>query len=184
MRFARSANLAREGYDCSPATPIRILLASQEANAAALLGDLRRARAALVRAERAGKARPPRLGRIGLVVPAAAPGSVRPVRGHPRPARSQRTRAAQHCRFRLGQRRGRPDTTTRHQRVRRAGELAGVGGVQAEHGVELDQAAALELGDLRRVRLRPIAGRRCILRRRRRRVGLNAVLVGCFAQRR
>jgi hypothetical protein len=56
MRFASSADLAREGYDCSPATPIRILLASQEANAAALLGDLRRARAALLRAERAGEA--------------------------------------------------------------------------------------------------------------------------------
>jgi hypothetical protein len=54
MRFTRSADLARQGYDCSPATPIRILLASQEANAAALLGDLHRARAALLRAERAG----------------------------------------------------------------------------------------------------------------------------------
>jgi hypothetical protein len=51
MRFASSAELARRGYDCSPATPIRILLACQEANAAALLGDLRRARDALGRAE-------------------------------------------------------------------------------------------------------------------------------------
>jgi hypothetical protein len=55
MRFASSAELARQGYDCSPATPIRILLASQEANAAALLGDLRRARAALLRAEHVGE---------------------------------------------------------------------------------------------------------------------------------
>ena len=40
MRFANSAEeLARRGYDCSPATPVRILLACQEANAAALLGD-------------------------------------------------------------------------------------------------------------------------------------------------
>lgn len=56
MQFANSAELARQGYDCSPATPIRILLASQEANAAALLGDLHRARAALLRAECAGEA--------------------------------------------------------------------------------------------------------------------------------
>jgi hypothetical protein len=55
MRFAVSADLAHQGYDCSPATPIRILLASQEANAAALLGDLHRARAALQRAERASE---------------------------------------------------------------------------------------------------------------------------------
>jgi hypothetical protein len=53
MRYAASAELARQGYDCSPATPIRILLASQEANAAALLADERRARAALARAEAA-----------------------------------------------------------------------------------------------------------------------------------
>lgn len=53
MRFASSAELARRGYDCSPATPIRILLASYEANAAALLGDLRRAQDALRRAEAA-----------------------------------------------------------------------------------------------------------------------------------
>jgi hypothetical protein len=51
LRFAESADLAREGYECSPALPIRILLASQEANAAALLGDVRRAREALQRAE-------------------------------------------------------------------------------------------------------------------------------------
>jgi hypothetical protein len=53
MRFASSAELATRGYDCSPATPIRILLASYEANAAALLGDLRRAQDALRRAEAA-----------------------------------------------------------------------------------------------------------------------------------
>jgi hypothetical protein len=56
MRFASSADLARQGYDCSPATPIRVLLASQEANAAAFLGDVHRARAALLRAERASEA--------------------------------------------------------------------------------------------------------------------------------
>jgi hypothetical protein len=53
LRFAESADLARQGYECSPATPIRVLLASQEANAAALLGDVRRAREALHRAEAA-----------------------------------------------------------------------------------------------------------------------------------
>jgi hypothetical protein len=51
FRFAEAADLARHGFDCSPPTTIRILLASQEANAAALLGDLRRAREALNRAE-------------------------------------------------------------------------------------------------------------------------------------
>jgi hypothetical protein len=53
MQYAASAELARQGYECSPATPIRILLASQEANAAALLGDERRARQALTVAEAA-----------------------------------------------------------------------------------------------------------------------------------
>ncbi|MBO4269941.1 helix-turn-helix domain-containing protein [Microbispora triticiradicis] len=50
-RFAASADLARRGYDCSPRTPLRVLLACQEANAAGLLGDRRRAREALRRAE-------------------------------------------------------------------------------------------------------------------------------------
>jgi hypothetical protein len=53
LRFADSAELARRGFDCSPAVPIRILLACQEANAAALLGDVRRARDALNRAREA-----------------------------------------------------------------------------------------------------------------------------------
>lgn len=53
MQYAASAELARQGYECSPATPIRILLASQEANAAALLGDERRAQQALTVAEAA-----------------------------------------------------------------------------------------------------------------------------------
>jgi transcriptional regulator with XRE-family HTH domain len=51
FRFAEAADLARHGFDCSPPTTIRILLASQEAHAAALLGDARRARQALNRAE-------------------------------------------------------------------------------------------------------------------------------------
>lgn len=52
-RFAQSADLARQGFECSPPTPIRVQLSSQEANAAALLGDMRRAREALRRAEEA-----------------------------------------------------------------------------------------------------------------------------------
>jgi len=51
QNFAESADLARHGFECSPPTSIRILLASQEANAAALLGDIRRAHEALRRAE-------------------------------------------------------------------------------------------------------------------------------------
>jgi hypothetical protein len=50
-RLIESADMARQGYECSPMTPIRIQLASQEANAAALLGDKSRAQEALRRAE-------------------------------------------------------------------------------------------------------------------------------------
>ena len=53
LRFADSADLARRGFECSLAVPIRILLACQEANVAALLGDARRARDALNRAREA-----------------------------------------------------------------------------------------------------------------------------------
>jgi hypothetical protein len=52
-RFADSAELARHGYDCSPPTHVRVLLASQEAHGAALDGDVRRAYEALRRAESA-----------------------------------------------------------------------------------------------------------------------------------
>lgn len=52
-QYAESADLAVAGYACSPATPVRVLLASQEASAAALLGDARRAYAALARADSA-----------------------------------------------------------------------------------------------------------------------------------
>jgi hypothetical protein len=52
-RYAESAAMAARGYGCSLATPIRIVLACQEANAAGLMGDLRRAREALNRAEEA-----------------------------------------------------------------------------------------------------------------------------------
>jgi tetratricopeptide (TPR) repeat protein len=54
-RLIESAEAARQGYECSPATPIRIQLASQEANAAALLGDFGRARKALRRSEAAAE---------------------------------------------------------------------------------------------------------------------------------
>jgi DNA-binding transcriptional regulator YiaG len=52
-RYAASADLARRGFECSPATPLKVLLACQEANAAALLGDHDRARSALQRAQAA-----------------------------------------------------------------------------------------------------------------------------------
>jgi hypothetical protein len=45
--FARSAELARQGFDLSSPAPVRVLLASQEASASALLGDAARARRAL-----------------------------------------------------------------------------------------------------------------------------------------
>jgi hypothetical protein len=52
-RLIESAEMARLGYEGSPNTPVRIQLASQEANAAGLLGDRKRAQDALSRAEHA-----------------------------------------------------------------------------------------------------------------------------------
>jgi hypothetical protein len=49
--FARSADLARQGFERGPDAPVRVLLAGQEASAAALLGDVARARRALGDAE-------------------------------------------------------------------------------------------------------------------------------------
>ncbi len=52
--FARSADLARQGFECSPlGAPVRVLLANQEASASALLGDALRARRALRDAQEA-----------------------------------------------------------------------------------------------------------------------------------
>ena len=58
-RLTESMDMARRGFACSPDAPIRVQLASQEANAAALLGDAVRAREALARAERAAESVPP-----------------------------------------------------------------------------------------------------------------------------
>jgi DNA-binding transcriptional regulator YiaG len=54
-RLTESMDMARRGFACSPDAPVRVQLASQEANAAALLGDAVRAREALARAERAAE---------------------------------------------------------------------------------------------------------------------------------
>jgi hypothetical protein len=54
-RFTESMDMAGRGFASSPNTPIRVQLASQEANAAALLGHVGRAREALARAERAAE---------------------------------------------------------------------------------------------------------------------------------
>jgi len=54
-RLTESMEMARRGFACSPNAPIRVQLASQEANAAGLLGDTVRAREALARAERAAE---------------------------------------------------------------------------------------------------------------------------------
>jgi hypothetical protein len=51
LSAARSADLAQQGFECSPRTPVRVLLASQEASASALLGDATRARRALQTAQ-------------------------------------------------------------------------------------------------------------------------------------
>jgi tetratricopeptide (TPR) repeat protein/predicted XRE-type DNA-binding protein len=70
-RFIESADMARRGYDCSPATPLRVQLASQEANAAALLGDVKRAREAMKRAEAAAESIEPDSGVSAWSFPAA-----------------------------------------------------------------------------------------------------------------
>lgn len=57
-RLIESADMAKIGYDCCSATPIRIQLASQEANAAALMGNITRAQEALKRAEVAAETIP------------------------------------------------------------------------------------------------------------------------------
>ena len=49
--YATAADLAARGYEHGPVTPMSVQLACYEANAAALLGDRRRARQALTRAE-------------------------------------------------------------------------------------------------------------------------------------
>ena len=54
-RFTESMDMASRGFACSPNTPVRVQLASQEANAAALLGHAGRAREALARAQRAAE---------------------------------------------------------------------------------------------------------------------------------
>src|SRR6266568_4142349 len=54
-RLTESMDMARRGFACSPDAPVRVQLAFQEANAAALLGDAARAREALARAERAAE---------------------------------------------------------------------------------------------------------------------------------
>jgi hypothetical protein len=51
--FRRSADLARRGFECSSRSPVGVLLANQEASAAALLGDASRARRALLDAQEA-----------------------------------------------------------------------------------------------------------------------------------
>jgi transcriptional regulator with XRE-family HTH domain len=50
-RWVESADIARQGFMQCPDLPVRAQLASQEANAAALLGDSRRAGEALARAQ-------------------------------------------------------------------------------------------------------------------------------------
>jgi hypothetical protein len=68
-RLTESMDMACRGFACSPDAPIRVQLASQEANAAALLGDAARAREALARAERAAESVTPDSGRSAWSFP-------------------------------------------------------------------------------------------------------------------
>jgi tetratricopeptide (TPR) repeat protein len=55
-RFIEAADLARQGFEASPPSPMQTQLAWYEANAAALLGDKTRAREAVTRAEQSAEA--------------------------------------------------------------------------------------------------------------------------------
>ncbi len=57
-KYADAADLARQGFQHSPLSPISVQLACYEANSAALLGDKSRARSALARAEKSAEALP------------------------------------------------------------------------------------------------------------------------------
>lgn len=70
-RLTESMDMAQRGYECSPNTPIRVQLASQEANAAALLGDAERARQALAKAELAAESAAQDSGRSAWSFPIA-----------------------------------------------------------------------------------------------------------------
>jgi transcriptional regulator with XRE-family HTH domain len=70
-RLVESADMARSGYELSRPSAIRVQLASQEANAAALLGDFGRARQALHRAEADAEACPERPRRSAWAFPKA-----------------------------------------------------------------------------------------------------------------
>jgi hypothetical protein len=70
-RLIESADMAREGFIRSSVSPVKIQLASQEANAAALLGDKLRAREALKRAEETAAAAPPDSGTSAWSFPTA-----------------------------------------------------------------------------------------------------------------
>jgi transcriptional regulator with XRE-family HTH domain len=70
-RLVESADMARSGYEVSPQSAIRVQLASQEANAAALLGDATRARQALRRAETDAEALAPECRRSAWAFPQA-----------------------------------------------------------------------------------------------------------------
>ena len=64
QHFMRSADLARRGFECSPkSSPVRVLLANQEASAWALLGDAGRAQKALRDAQDAASDAPADSGR-------------------------------------------------------------------------------------------------------------------------
>jgi len=57
-KYADAADLARQGFERGPVSPMSVQLACYEANSAALLGDKSRARTALARAEKSAEALP------------------------------------------------------------------------------------------------------------------------------
>lgn len=63
-KYADAADLARQGFERGPVSPMNVQLACYEANSAALPGDTSRARTTLARAEKSAEALPARDARV------------------------------------------------------------------------------------------------------------------------
>ena len=80
-RLTESMDMARRGFACSPDAPIRVQLASQEANAAALLGDAATCAGGSGQSRAGSGVRDTGFRAVGLVVPDHPASGLRAVRG-------------------------------------------------------------------------------------------------------
>ena len=106
-RYAESADLAARGAEYRPANATTLQLACYEANAAALHGDITRARRALAHADKIAESLPRRSGRlaVGMVVPDGAASDLQPLSGTTGTRPHRRSRRGSHCRCGMGCRR-------------------------------------------------------------------------------